>query len=122
MEESSASYLLSKAGKTTAALAAKAYSTAGQAASALHAMAILQVHQAKALKELHKGSSDPGLLQELRTATDLALRATKVTARALGQTMSTLVVQERHLWLDLAEMKDADKVRFRKVQRYTPFQ
>ncbi len=39
--------LPSKACKLTAALAAKAYSAAGQAASALHAMAILQVHQAK---------------------------------------------------------------------------
>ncbi len=51
-------------------------------------------------------------MQELRTATDLALRATKVTARALGQTMSTLVVQERHLWLTLADMREADKHRF----------
>ncbi len=48
--------------KLTTALAAKAYSAAGQAASALHAMAILQVHQAKALKEMHEGSSDPGLM------------------------------------------------------------
>ncbi len=57
-------------------------------------MALLQTYQAKALKQLYEGSSDPGLMQELRTATDLALRATKVTARSLGQTMSTLVVQE----------------------------
>ncbi len=42
--------LPSKACKLTAALATKAYSIAGQAASALHAMAILRVHQAKALK------------------------------------------------------------------------
>ncbi len=54
----------------------------------------------------------PGVLQELRTATDLALRATKVTARALGQPMSTLVVQERHLWLTLADMRESDKHRF----------
>ncbi|KAL0180336.1 hypothetical protein M9458_025778, partial [Cirrhinus mrigala] len=47
------------------ALAAKAYGAAGQAASALHEMAILQVYQAKALRQLHKGSSDPGLMQEL---------------------------------------------------------
>ncbi len=73
----------------------------------LHAMAILQVHQAKALKEMHEDSSDPGLMQELRTATDLTLRAMKVTARSLGKAMSTMVVQERHLWLDLAEMKDS---------------
>ncbi len=104
--------LPSKACKLTAALAAKAYSAAGQAASALHAMAILQVHQAKALKQVHEGSTDPGLMQELRTATDLALRATKVTARSLGKAMSTMVVQERHLWLNLAEMKDVDKARF----------
>ncbi len=104
--------LLSKACKLTAALAAKAYSAAGQAASALHAMAILQVHQAKALKQVHEGSTDPVLMQELRTATDFALRATKVTARSLGKAKSTMVVQERHLWLNLAEMKDVDKARF----------
>ncbi len=64
--------LPSKACKLTAALAAKAYSAAGQAASALHALgvgSILKVHQAKALKQLHEGSIDPGLMQELRTAT-----------------------------------------------------
>ncbi len=104
--------LPSKACKLTAALAAKAYSAAGQAASALHAMAILQVHQAKAFKQVHEGSTDPGLMQELRTATDFALRVTKVTARSLGKAMSTMVVQERHLWLNLAEMKDVDKARF----------
>ncbi len=104
--------LPSKACKLTAALTAKAYSAVGQAASALHAMAILQVHQAKALKQVHEGSTDPGLMQELRTATDFALRATKVTARSLGKAMSTMVVQERHLWLNLAEMKDVDKARF----------
>ncbi len=64
--------LPSKACKLTATLAAKAYSAAGQAASALHAMAILQVHQAKALKQVHEGSTDPGLMQELRTVTDFA--------------------------------------------------
>ncbi len=104
--------LPSKACKLTAALAAKAYSAAGQAASALHGMANLQVHQAKALKQVHEGSTEPGLMQELRTATDFALRATKVTARSLGKAMSTMVVQERHLWLNLAEMKDVDKAHF----------
>ncbi len=104
--------LPSKACKLTAALAAKAYSAAGQAASALHATPILQVHQAKALKQVHEGSTDPGLMQELRTATDFALRATKVTARSPGKAMSTMVVQERHLWLNLVEMKDVDKAHF----------
>ncbi len=73
--------LPSKVCKLTAALAAKAYSAAGQAASALHAMAILQVHQAK----VH-----PGLMQELRTATDFALRVTKVTTLSLGKARSAI--------------------------------
>ncbi len=42
---------------------AKAYSADGQAASALHIMALLQAHQAKALK--HKGGADSGVLQKL---------------------------------------------------------
>ncbi len=104
--------LPSKACKLTATLEAKAYSAAGQAASALHAIAILQVHQARALKQVHEGSTDPGLMQELCMATDFVLRATKVTARSLWKAMSTMVVQERHLWLNLAEMKDVDKARF----------
>ncbi len=101
--------LPSRACRFSSALTAKAYGAAGQAASALQAMALLQVHQAKALKQLHEGDADPGVLQELHTATDLALRVTKVTARALGQTMSTLVVQERHLWLILADTRESDK-------------
>ncbi|KAL0159520.1 hypothetical protein M9458_043245, partial [Cirrhinus mrigala] len=104
--------LPSKACRLSSALTGKAYSAAGQAATALHAMATLQVYQAKALKELHKGSPDQAVLQELRAATDFALRATKVTARSLGQVMSTLMVQERHLWLNLAQMADVDKARF----------
>ncbi len=56
------------------------------------------------IKQLHEGGADPGLLQELLTATDL--RVTKVKAQSLGQTMSTLVVQERHLWLTLADMRE----------------
>ncbi len=56
--------LLSRACKFSSALTAKAYSAAGQAASALHAMALLQVHQAKALKQLHEGAADPAGLQE----------------------------------------------------------
>ncbi len=61
------------------------------------------------VKHLHEGGADPGVVQELRTATYLTLRVTKVTARALGQTMSTLVVQERHLWLTLADMRETYK-------------
>ncbi|KAL0190635.1 hypothetical protein M9458_013333, partial [Cirrhinus mrigala] len=76
--------LPSKACKLTDVFAAKAYSVAGQAASALRAMAILQVHQAKAQKQMHEDSTHPRLMQELHLATDFASWATKIKA------MSTL--------------------------------
>ncbi len=104
--------LPSRACRHSSALTGSAYATCEEAASALHAMVLLQVHQAKALRDLHEGGHDPGVLSELRTVTDLALRATKVTARSLGRAMFTMVVQERHLWLCLADMKEADKARF----------
>ncbi len=63
----------------------------------------------KALRDMHGGGYDPEVLKELRTAPDLAPQATKVMARSLGHAMSTLVVQERHLWLCLVD-RDADKV------------
>ncbi len=104
--------LPSRACKHSSDLTGRAYQACGEAASALHAMALLQVHQAKALRDLHEGAHDPQVHHELRAATDLALGATKVTARAVGRAMSTLEVQERHLWLCLADMRDTDKVRF----------
>ncbi len=104
--------LPSQACRHSSALTGSAYVGCGEAASALHAMALLQVHQAKALRDLHEGGHDPEVLSELRTATDLALRATKFTARSRGRAMSTMVVQECHLWLCLADMEEADKARF----------
>ncbi len=61
---------------------------------------------------MHEGSTNPRLKQELRSATDLALRAREVAAQYLGKAMSTGVVQERRLWLSLAERSEVDKVRF----------
>lgn len=58
--------LASRACKFSAALATKAYGAAGQAASALHVMVLLQVYQAKPRKELHESSSDQGVMQELQ--------------------------------------------------------
>ncbi len=58
----------------------------------------------KALRDMHGGGHDPEVLKELRTAPDLAPRVTKVMARSLGRAMSTLVVQERHLWLCLVDI------------------
>ncbi len=104
--------LPSRACKYSSGLTGGAYRACGEAASALHAMALLQVHQAKALRNLHEGGHDLAVLHELRAATDLALRATKVTAQSLGRAMSTLVVQERHLWLCLTDMKEQEKVQF----------
>ncbi len=104
--------LPSRACKYSSGLTGSAYRACGEAASALHAMALLQVHQAKALRDLHEGGHDLAVLHELRAATDLALRATKVTAQSLGRAMSTLVVQERHLWLCLTDMKEQEKVQF----------
>ncbi|RXN11056.1 translation initiation factor IF-2-like protein [Labeo rohita] len=75
-------------------------------------MATLQVYQAQALKHLHEGGPDQGAMQELCAVADFALRATKATARSLGQVMSTVVVQERHLWLTLAQIANVDKARF----------
>ncbi len=97
----------SKPCRATSTLAGCAYSAAGQAASALHSMAVLQVFRAKMLASEEAGL-DAASLRELRSTTDLAPRA----AQAIGQSMSSLVVLERHLWLTLTEMKEADKIPF----------
>ncbi len=47
-------------------------------------MAILLVHQAKALKQVHEGSTNPGLMQELRTATDFATSQVQRRSRDFG--------------------------------------
>ncbi len=101
----------SKPCRATSALAEHAFSPAGQSASALHLMAVLQVFQAKMLANEEAGL-DSASLRNLRSATDLALCATKATAQAIGCSMSSLIVLERHLWLTMTEMKEADKVPF----------
>ncbi|KAL0189943.1 hypothetical protein M9458_017042, partial [Cirrhinus mrigala] len=98
--------LPSRAHRHSSGLIGSAYATCGEAGSALHAMALVQVHQTKALKDLHEGGHTPEVLREL------ALRVTKVTAWSLGCAMSTTVVQECHLWLCLVDMRETDKTRF----------
>ncbi len=49
------------------------------------------------------------MFKELRRTMDLALRATKVTARAIGRNMGNLVLLDCHLWLTLTELKDSEK-------------
>ncbi|MCJ8740105.1 hypothetical protein PDJAM_G00055060 [Pangasius djambal] len=114
----------SKLCRTTSALAGRAYSSAGQEASALHSMAVLQVFQAKLLQVMDESGPDSAAFKELRSATDLALRATKATAQAIGRSMANLVVLERHLWLNLTEIKEVDKVPFLEgfAERFTDAQ
>ncbi len=100
--------LPSRACLYSSGLTGSSYRACGEAASALRSMALLPVHQAKALKE---GGHNLAVLHELPAAPDLTLRATKVTAQSLGCAMSTLVVQERHLWLCLTDMQQ-EKVQF----------
>ncbi len=87
--------LPARACKYSSGLTGSAYRTCGEAASALHTMAILQVHQAKAFRDLHEGGHDLVFLHELHAATDLALRATNGCAhsqlpRRLAQTCTVL--------------------------------
>ncbi len=102
----SRSLLPTKPCRTTSALIGKSYIAAGQAGMALHTMAILQAYQA-----MDEGTGlTPEAVKELRSATDLALRATKHTARAVGRSMAGSVAAERHLWLSLTEIHEKEKV------------
>lgn len=101
------------------ALAGKAYSSASQAASALHSMAVLQVYQAKLLRDMDQARHDSSAFKELCYATDLALHATKTMAQAIGRSMASLVVLERHLWLNLTAIEDADKTSLTRLPRLT---
>ena len=101
--------LPSKACRTTSAFVSRAFSAAGQAASALHTMAVLQVLQADLLRQLDEGELDRSALTDLRSATDLSLRTTKTAAQAIGRSMASLTVIERHLWLTLADMGEQER-------------
>ncbi len=73
-------------------------------------MSVLQAYQAELLKELDEGEGlTPEAVKELRRATDLVLRTTKHTARAVVRFMAGLVSAERHLWLNLTDIKEKDK-------------
>lgn len=78
-------------------------------------MMVLQVFQEKLLHSMDESSPDPAAFKELRITKglkDLALRATKATAQPIGRAMASFVALERHLWLILTEIKDADKAAF----------
>ncbi len=68
-------------------------------------------YKADVLKEMDEGTGlTPEAVKELRRATDLALRATKHTARAVGRSMAASVAAEHHLWLNLTEIREKEKV------------
>ncbi|XDV35654.1 hypothetical protein PO909_005555 [Leuciscus waleckii] len=104
--------LPSKSCRTTSALHGRAYTAAGQAVSALHSMVILQVFQANLLRKMEEEGPQAVSLPDLRSATELALRATKSAAQAMGRNMASLTVAERHLWLTLSEMSDSERSAF----------
>ncbi|XP_056089774.1 basement membrane-specific heparan sulfate proteoglycan core protein-like [Rhinichthys klamathensis goyatoka] len=74
--------LPSKACRVTSAMQGRAYTAAGQAVSALHTMAILQIFQADLLQKLDEEGPGAICVADLRYATDLALRAAKAAAQA----------------------------------------
>ncbi len=83
--------------------------TGGLGASLHGGLASVQV---KLLCSMHKSNPNPTAFSKLHSATDLALRTTKMTAQVIRRSMASLVVLERHLWLNLMEIKDADKIHF----------
>ncbi len=102
--------LPSKPLQDTSRLNGKAYAAAGQAVASLHTMAVLQAYQADMLKDLDNGQDlSPDEVAELRRITELALRATKQAATAMGRSMAAMVVTERHLWVNLADLEKKEK-------------
>ncbi len=77
------------------------------AVGCLHTMAVLQAYQAELLGDLDEEDSiKSDDIAEIRRATDLSLRATKETAKAIEWSMTALVVTERHVWLTLSQLSD----------------
>ncbi len=96
-------------------LPSKSYMVAGQAGAALHTMAILQAYQAEVLKEMDEGDGvTPEAFKELRRATDLALRATKHTAQAVGRS-----IRKRRSSPNLLD-RDGPRKRICPSLRYSP--
>lgn len=83
----------------------------GQAGACLHTMAVLQAYQAGLLKKLDEGEEvkDKNIKELWRTAC-LSLCTMKETAKAIRQSMATLVAMERNLWLTLSDIKEKDRV------------
>lgn len=63
-------------------------------------MGIMPAHHGGVLKNLDEGKW---------VKVGLSLWATKETARAIGRSTAALLTTERHLWLNLSEIKDKDR-------------
>ncbi len=62
----------------------KGYAATGQAGACLHTMSVLQAYQADLLKEMDERKAlSCDVIMELSRTADLALHATKETARAI---------------------------------------
>lgn len=64
----------------------------------------MAVFQANLLCDMDESGQHQEAFKELRTAANLALHTTKAMAQAIDKTMTTLVVLELHLWLNLTEI------------------
>ncbi|KAL0167349.1 hypothetical protein M9458_039193, partial [Cirrhinus mrigala] len=70
----------------------------------------LQAYQADLLKDLDKDQRlSPDEVAELRRTTDLALWATKQATTGMSRSMTAMVVMERHLWVNLADLGKKEK-------------
>lgn len=66
-------------------------------------------HSGDFLKDLSMcGNISEEVFAELRQATDLSLRSTKQAAHAIGRFMGAMVTTERHLLLNLTDIKEKD--------------
>ncbi len=83
---------------------------AGQAGAALHDVGVAGIPGWFAEgPRPGSGASPPEAVAELRSTTDLALKATKQMAAAIGRSMAAMVATERHLSVNLADIREKEK-------------
>ncbi len=103
--------LPSKPLQETSRLNGKAYAAAGSGCRFVATRwRCFRLTRPDLLKDLDKGQGlSPDEVAELRRTTDLALRTTKQAATAMGRSMAAMVVTERHLWVNLADIGKKEK-------------
>ncbi len=63
----------------------------------------------RCFRQNSRGALTAEATKDLHAATDFALMATKRAAQAVGKAMGFMVVLQRHLWLNLADLKEANR-------------